>query len=164
MSAAKAKGTRWEVLCRDLLLAQGFHDAHRVLQEGYIGMPDILFSPPAIAVQAKCYRSLADALREGVDGAVRQSGNRHPVAFIKRPGKGAAEEGYAVMRIGDFLNLLKEINGPNPVRATPGIDGSTSLPHPRQEQGRAALDSQPGAQGASDGEPWWGPRGLPAGG
>jgi hypothetical protein len=102
----KAKGSRWELDVRRELEAHGLL-VTRPWQEGHQDAGDMHIEHEVVG-QAKNYANLADALREGVDGAVRQAAVADltaGVAFVKRRGRGAAE-GYAVMRIEDWAWLM----------------------------------------------------------
>lgn len=111
MSAAKAKGTRWE---SDLVtyLAGVFRgryglEPRRVAQEGFLDTGDVHGIDPFVA-QAKAYRSWEEAMRVGLDGAelqAQRAGRDYGVAFVKRPRRRTGE-GYAVMRISTFARLL----------------------------------------------------------
>lgn len=103
---AKSKGTRWET---DLVRYLRDHGtaARRVAQSGQLDTGDIHGIEPFVG-QAKAYRSVTDALRDGVAGANAQApraGQPFGVAFVKRPGKGVAE-GYAVMDVATFARVL----------------------------------------------------------
>lgn len=107
MSAAKAKGTRHESAIVGYLNERGI-PARRVAQTGALDVGDVHGIDPFVG-QAKNYANLADALRDGVDGAkvqaARVGADRLPVAFIKRPRKGAADT-YAVMPLSTFADLF----------------------------------------------------------
>lgn len=109
-SAAKAKGTRHESAIVGYLNTQGI-PARRVAQHGQLDLGDVHGIDPFVG-QAKNYRDLATALRDGVDGAVAQAarvGRTYlPVAFVKRPRKGAADT-YAVMPLSTFAEVLKRL-------------------------------------------------------
>lgn len=111
MSAARQKGTAWETLiCRVLngfFLGRYGLRARRVAQEGFADTGDVHGVSPFI-VQAKAYKSLADALRIGVSGAVVQAeraGEMYGVAVIKKP-HASAGEAYAALRLQDFARVL----------------------------------------------------------
>lgn len=109
MSAAKAKGTSFESLIVGALnlFARGRLKAYRPAQTGFRDVGDVHGLSPFI-IQAKAYKDLTTALREGVNGAVIQAqhaGEDYGVAVIKRP-RGAIGDAYAVMRFEDFARVL----------------------------------------------------------
>lgn len=106
MTAAKAKGTRWETALVDEFTARGL-PARRVAQEGFADSGDIHGLSPFIG-QAKDWASWQDAIRVGLDGAERQKANAgepYGVAFVKRARR-PTSAGYAVMTVGTFADLL----------------------------------------------------------
>lgn len=106
-SAAKRKGTAHESAIVRYLNDRGI-PARRVAQTGALDVGDVHGIDPFVG-QAKNYRDLATALRDGVDGAVvqakRVSAGALPVAFVKRPRKGVADV-YAVMPLSTFADVL----------------------------------------------------------
>jgi hypothetical protein len=106
-SAAKRKGTAHESAIVRYLNERGI-PARRVAQTGALDVGDVHGIDPFVG-QAKNYRDLATALRDGVDGAVVQAkrvgADRLPVAFIKRPRKSVADV-YAVMPLSTFADVL----------------------------------------------------------
>jgi hypothetical protein len=114
MSAAKRKGTAFESLIRNAMnnsfLSRTGIRAYRPAQEGFKDVGDIHGVSPFI-IQAKNWKDLGAALREGVDGAVIQSGNAdedYGVAVIKRP-RHSVGDAYAVMRFEDFCRILSRL-------------------------------------------------------
>lgn len=106
----KARGSAWELAVRRQLHHVHGLDTTRPWQEGHEDTGD-MHVEGMFAGQAKNYANVADALRNGVEGALRQSkaaGLRWGVAFVKRRGKGAGE-GYAVMRIDDWAEVVREM-------------------------------------------------------
>ena len=110
MTAAKRKGTAWETLVTRALnlygLGTGLY-AYRPAQAGFRDEGDIHGLSPFVA-QCKDYASLADALREGLDGAVKQAehaGEDYGVAIVKRRRRSVGDA-YAVMRLEDFARVL----------------------------------------------------------
>jgi hypothetical protein len=111
MTAAKARGTKWE---SDLVKSLGafFGDRfglapRRVAQEGFKDSGDLHGLSPFIA-QAKNYKSWEEAIRLGLDGAEKQKVHaREPfgVAFIKRVRRSVGD-GYAVMTVATFARVL----------------------------------------------------------
>ncbi len=109
---AKAKGTALESAVRDFLKEHGI-SAYRPAQEGHKDTGDLHGVSPFI-IQAKNWRDLPAALREGVDGANKQrvnAGERWGVAAIKRPRKGVADT-YVVMDLATFAEVLAELRKP----------------------------------------------------
>ncbi|CCQ44292.1 hypothetical protein ARTSIC4J27_216 [Pseudarthrobacter siccitolerans] len=111
MSAAKAKGTKWETdLKRSLTAFFGGRFGlapRRVAQEGFTDSGDIQGISPFVG-QAKNYKSWEDAIRLGLDGAEKQkihAGEPYGVAFIKRIRKPVGG-GYAVMTVATWARVL----------------------------------------------------------
>lgn len=115
MSAAKRKGTAFESALRNLgnevLVEEGLDGTiYRPAQEGFADTGDLHGMSPFIG-QAKNWKDLTGALREGVDGAqvqAQRAGEDFGVAFIKRPRKGVAEA-YAVLPAEVFFRLLARL-------------------------------------------------------
>lgn len=104
----KAKGTLHETQTVNVLLAAGIKDVRRVVQTGALDSGDIHVGDSYV-LQAKNWRDISSALREGVDGAERQAKHaKRPFGFavIKRPRKGPAEA-YVAMPLRIFAELLK---------------------------------------------------------
>lgn len=118
----KQKGTAFESAIRDYLRSRGI-DAYRPAQEGYKDVGDLHGVSPFV-LQAKNYKDLATALREGVDGVQKQkvhARERYGAAVIKRARKGVSDA-YVVVRLEDFADLLLELRA--------GATGAgDSLPH-----------------------------------
>lgn len=107
----KAKGTAFE---RDVkgyankMLGQRTH-VHRPVQDQPYDVGDLHGVSPFI-IQAKNWKNLVGALREGLDGAVKQAknaGERWGVAVIKRHQRNV-REAYTVMRLEDWLTFYRE--------------------------------------------------------
>ncbi len=107
-SRNKAKGTRWETAVLRHLQATADPAARRPRPEGNQDVGDI--HACGATWQTKDWASWTDAIREGLDGAVRQanaSGLRPPIAVVKRARKPVGEA-YAVLRLTDLTDLLAE--------------------------------------------------------
>lgn len=112
MSAAKRKGTAFESAIRDALNSFASRvgvplKVYRPAQEGFRDTGDLHGVSPFV-IQAKSWRDLTSALREGVDGAVAQARNAHEplgVAVVKRPRRPIGDA-YAVMRLEDYARVL----------------------------------------------------------
>lgn len=111
-SPQKAKGTRWETAVERFLLALGYRVV-KPRQAGFEDLGDVQAWP--FVIQAKDWRSWEAAIREGLDGAVKQAENvndRHPgggwigVAVVKRARRPVGDA-YAVMRLSDLVRLTK---------------------------------------------------------
>lgn len=115
MTAAKRKGTAFESALRNLgnevLVEEGLPASiYRPAQEGFRDTGDLHGMSPFIG-QAKAWKDLTGALREGVDGAQLQAhhaGEDFGVAFIKRPRKPIADA-YAVLPAEVFFRLLARL-------------------------------------------------------
>ncbi|WP_051039673.1 hypothetical protein [Microbacterium sp. B24] len=108
-SPSKAKGTRWESDLVKHFTAAGI-PARRVAQSGALDVGDLHGIEPFVG-QAKSYRDMVAAFRDGVAGAnvqARRAGHPFGVAFVKRPGKGTAD-GYAVMDVETYTRVLQHI-------------------------------------------------------
>ncbi len=112
---AKQKGTAFETLVRQYLNDLGFQDAQRTVLKGGKDTGDINgirnTSKKQVAVQCKNQKSFA--LSQWLDDTVDQAANLGgavPALVVKRPGKGekAVGDSYAVMRLSDLIELLKE--------------------------------------------------------
>lgn len=106
---AKAKGTRFETAVVDFLRAAGIR-AYRPAQSGFRDHGDIHGVSPFV-IQAKDWRDVTSALREGLDGVqlqVRNAGETYGVAVVKRARKPAADA-YAVMRLEDLSKLILQL-------------------------------------------------------
>lgn len=113
---AKSKGTSFEVLVRDYLIAKGFIHAHRPALSGGKDTGDVngiirRSSLRKVAVQCKNQKAfnLSGWLNDTVEQAERLNG-AVPVLVVKRPGKGekALGDSYVVMRLEDLTDLLLE--------------------------------------------------------
>lgn len=109
-NANKRKGTKWESDVVRYLKEHGLPDAHRVAQTGRDDSGDIHGVAPFI-LQAKDWANLADALRNGVEGAHRQAavaGVPFGAAVIKRRGKGA-QGAYVAMDMPTFVHVVRAL-------------------------------------------------------
>lgn len=107
----KAKGTKFEVEIRGYAnqVLGALTTVYRPAQEGHKDVGDLHGVSPFI-IQAKNWRDLVAALREGVDGAVKQAGHageRWGVAVVKRARR-PTSDAYAVMRLSDWLEFYRE--------------------------------------------------------
>lgn len=114
----KRKGTQWEVDLKGFLnnVLGARTKVYRPAQSGFKDEGDLHGLSPFVA-QAKNYRDLAAALRNGTDGAVKQAehaGETYGVNFIKRA-RHTVAGGYAVMTVRqwaefyrDYLDLVAE--------------------------------------------------------
>ncbi|MEU8655275.1 hypothetical protein [Actinoplanes philippinensis] len=106
MSAAKAKGTRWETALAKFLTGVGIA-AYRPAQAGFKDTGDLHGLDPWVG-QAKDYRSWESAIREGLDGAEKQkihAGQLYGVAFVKRARRSTGA-GYAVTTVATWARVL----------------------------------------------------------
>jgi hypothetical protein len=107
----KEKGTRWETAITRFLQDAGLF-AYKPRQEGHKDIGDI--HVPPFVIQAKAYKDILAALRDGVEGAaVQKLHARMPfgVAVVKRPRKPIADA-YVVLRLADFPDLVRAVQGP----------------------------------------------------
>jgi len=112
----KAKGTAFETLVKDYLIGAGFRNARRTALAGAMDTGDIngivrRVTEREVAIQCKNDRSfnISGWLNDTVEQADRL-GDGVPALVVKRKGKGekALGESYAVMRLDDLIELLKE--------------------------------------------------------
>ena len=109
MSAAKDKGSKWERDVVAFLKSAGIK-AYRPAQSGFRDHGDSHGVSPFV-IQAKDWRDVTSALREGLDGVqlqVRNAGETYGVAVVKRARKPAADA-YAVMRLEDLAALILQL-------------------------------------------------------
>jgi hypothetical protein len=114
----KRKGTSWEVASRDVVNARGF-DLYRPAQSGFKDTGD-LHGLPHFAIQCKDMQSVTDAIRDALDGLKSQkvhAGARFGVAFVKRRRR-SAEDGLAVMPLGEFADLMAHLRNVEKERDT----------------------------------------------
>ena len=112
----KAKGTAFETLVKEYLISAGFKNARRTALAGAMDTGDIngivrRVTEREVAIQCKNDRSfnISGWLNDTVEQADRL-GDGVPALVVKRKGKGekALGESYAVMRLDDLIELLKE--------------------------------------------------------
>jgi len=106
----KAKGTRWETAVTRFLRDHGVF-AYKPRQEGFRDVGDV--HAPPFALQAKDWKDVVSALREGTDGARVQAvhaGLPFGAAVVKRARK-PVEDAYLVLRLGDLPALIEAIQG-----------------------------------------------------
>lgn len=111
MSAARAKGTRWESAIVAFLRVAGFVQAERRALGGARDRGDVA-GIPGVVIEAKSAARLdlagwlAEAEAERVnDGAV------YGVVWAKRRGKASPADGYVVMSGRAFVELLAAAEG-----------------------------------------------------
>lgn len=107
----KAKGTRWETAVVRYLRDAGLY-AFKPRQEGFRDVGDI--HVPPFTLQAKDYRDVVTALRNGIDGVQVQrlhAGLPFGAAVVKRARK-PVEDAYLVMRLGDLPALVRALTEP----------------------------------------------------
>ena len=101
MSRNKAKGTGWEVAVRDYLNERFGRDTiYRPAQAGFRDTGD-LHGMPYFAIQCKNWANVTNAVRDGIDGVLKQTGHagkRLGVNIVKRARKNV-RLGYAVMTL-----------------------------------------------------------------
>jgi hypothetical protein len=108
VSAARAKGTRWESAIVDFLRDNGAPHAERRSLNGAKDRGDIA-GVPGVVFEAKSAARLE--LAAWVDETQRERANDaavYGVTIIKRRGKGSAGDGYAVLPFAALVALLRE--------------------------------------------------------
>jgi hypothetical protein len=112
----KAKGTAFETLIKDYLVAKGFPDARRAVLAGENDTGDIHGIQQRITLRNACLQcknqkkwDLSGWLNATIEQAKRLK-NALPVLIVKRAGNGAKTvgESYVVMRLDDFVELLQD--------------------------------------------------------
>ena len=112
----KAKGTSFETLITNHLKENGFKDAHRTALQGINDSGDIngiaqSTTLAQLAIQCKNQKSfdLSGWLNDTVEQA-KKLNDGVPLLVVKRPGKGekAVGDSYAIMRLSDMIQLLKD--------------------------------------------------------
>lgn len=109
----KAKGTRWETAVTNYLRDSGLF-AYKPRPEGFRDIGDI-HAPPFV-LQAKDWKDVVSALREGTDGVRLQrvhAGLPFGAAVVKRARK-PVEDAYLVMRLGDLPELVRALTNREP--------------------------------------------------
>lgn len=104
----KAKGTRWESAIVTYLRETGL-DARRKVQAGARDTGDISVEGVSVVLEAKDHRT--HALAAWMDQAVAEAqaaGVRWGVVVVKRTRRGPGE-GYAIVRLADLADILKEL-------------------------------------------------------
>lgn len=111
MSAAKAKGTRWESDIVRALREAGFVQAERRAGNGTHDRGDIA-GVPGLVIEAKnCARTELAEWVDEADCEARNDGARYGVVWHHRRGKAAPEDGYVTMSGATFLRLLADALG-----------------------------------------------------
>ncbi|CAB4154308.1 hypothetical protein UFOVP629_44 [uncultured Caudovirales phage] len=112
---AKQKGTSFETLIRTYLNDNGFPIAHRTVLKGGGDTGDIngIRNKENRQVAVQCKNQKAFSLSKWLNDTVEQAKNLKgalPALVVKRPGKGekAVGDSYAVLRLSDLVELLKE--------------------------------------------------------
>lgn len=107
-ASAKKAGTSWETEIVRALIAAGWPHAERRRLAGAYDKGDVA-GVPGVVIEAKNTNRLE--LAAAVDEARAEADNASAalgVAWLKRKGKTAAEDGYVVMDGATFLTLLRE--------------------------------------------------------
>jgi len=108
----KAQGTRFETDVERVLKEAGLR-AVKPRQAGVYDVGDIWLEDDII-LQAKAWKDIASALREGTAGAQDQAVHarrRFGVAVIKKP-RGAIKDAYVAMPLHVFADLIKSRTSP----------------------------------------------------
>ena len=120
------KGPRWETDLLGWIREHLDRRAYRPRQEGLEDVGDLHALGGLVVIQAKDWKDWQSAIREGLDGAVRQAAawdattRPHdvgavpweppfPVAVVKRARKPVGEA-YAVLRLEDLARLLRYLS------------------------------------------------------
>lgn len=111
MSAAKAKGTKWESEVVRALRAAGFAGAERRALRGSADRGDITGIPGVVIEAKNCARTELAAWVEEAAVERDRDGARYGAVFHHRRGRAAAEDGFVTMSGADFLRLLTDALG-----------------------------------------------------
>lgn len=112
-NANKAKGSKWELDLRRYFADERGLRLSRPWQEGHEDAGDMHIEE-LFAGQAKNYRSWEDAMRIGLDGAIKQAqvaGLPYAVALVKRARRPVGN-GYAVMEIEQLASIAHILGNP----------------------------------------------------
>ena len=127
-SAQKAKGNRWErevrAYLKDNLDPQTYKPAE-------VGLDDLGDAHAAGAVfQMKDWRDVTGAIREGLDGAVKQaaSARRWPALAVVKRARRPVDDAYAVFRLEDAVRLIALAREAEEARAAHKVAGPSSPP------------------------------------
>lgn len=127
MNRSKARGTAWERRVVEFLRARGWPLAERRALHGNHDLGDVVNGPRLLTVEGKNHRALdlAGWLDEAVVEAANCGDGRVGVVFFPRRNH-TIDKGYALMRIGDLLNLasIAEAGITTLVRQSPAADAS----------------------------------------
>ena len=112
----KAKGTAFETLIKDYLIKENFSHARRAVLAGENDTGDIHGLTQRLSNREVCFQCKNQKkwdLSGWLDATIEQARrlkNALPVLIVKRPGKGAKAVGdsYVVMRLDDFVQLLRD--------------------------------------------------------
>jgi len=104
---SKQKGTKWETDCVELV-RRVYPKAIRSPAWGSEDRGDLHDTGP-FTIECKAVKSfnLSQFIEEAKVEA-KNAGKEFPVVFLKRPRKSTAE-GYAIMEIGSFIDLINKI-------------------------------------------------------
>ena len=104
---SKQKGTKWETETLELI-KRLYPDAIRSPAWGSEDRVDLHGTGP-FTIECKAVKSfnLSQFIEEAKVEA-KNAGKEFPVVFLKRPRKSTAE-GYAIMEIGTYINLIEKI-------------------------------------------------------
>ena len=115
---SKRKGTSFEVLIRDYFIDQTGDD--RIVRLALAGVKDcgdianFRIGDSKIAVECKATDEYRSSLAGWVKEAEREAENLGALASIvvhKRKGKGAAQDQYVTLTVGDFFRVLRASGG-----------------------------------------------------
>ena len=106
---SKQKGTKWETECVELV-RRVYAKAIRSPAWGAEDRGDLHDTGP-FTIECKAVKSfnLSQFVEEAKVEA-KNAGKRFGVVFLKRPRKSTAQ-GYAIMEIGDFIDLMEIVEG-----------------------------------------------------
>lgn len=112
----KAKGTAFETLIKDFLISKGFPDARRAVLAGENDTGDIHGIQQRVTLRNACLQCKNQKkwdLSGWLDATIEQAKRLKdalPVLIVKRQGKGAKAvgESYVVMRLDDFVELMRD--------------------------------------------------------
>ena len=108
MVNARAKGMAYERTIRNYLASEGF-EVERT-KNGSKQPSGDLVGLDGWHIETKNTKNLATSIREAIDQATAiKSPDKFGLAIVKRPGLSHPEESYAVMRLGEFVDVWRMV-------------------------------------------------------
>lgn len=109
---SKRKGSDWETRVARHLREHGYPSCERRALAGNADLGDIVNGPACLTIECKAAKRydlpgwLKEAGQEAANVENRYGVGTYPAVFVKAHGKASAGDGFAVMRISDFVELV----------------------------------------------------------